>query len=141
MALTHFLKNLLSGIVDAYKNYFLKSFGAALVFTVLSFAAIGILVRYSAVDPVKGGNPLSLLSYFFERYSGHQTYAQADNAKSVFLFFVSLFSIGLARISGNENKPEAAGEWSLLSFIKNISWKDVLVLILIVLVCAAADWG
>src|ERR1017187_1274125 len=134
---TDYLKQLLADIVNSYKKYFWKTSGTALTYTVLCFVSIGILLKFSDFDTQNAKRQVSILSYFFSRFSIKDTYSLVDLSHTVFVFFVSLFSIGLTKMSGEEN----ASELSFGMFIKTISARDVAYLFGILTVSSAVDFG
>src|SRR5689334_12539101 len=98
MTFSNYLKEQLSDIVDNYRRNFWLTIGTSLTYSVLCFVVTAVLLKFSVFDAT--GNryrQISLLSYMFSRFSNNLTYSLVDLSKSVFLFFVSLFSLGLLR--------------------------------------------
>ncbi|MFI5140716.1 MAG: hypothetical protein ACHQII_00040, partial [Bacteroidia bacterium] len=91
------MKQQFAHFVDSYKKYFWHTVATVLVFTVLCFVTIAVLFEFSDFDESTSKKQVSLLSYFFHRYSAKNIYSLVDLSKTVFIFFVSLFSIGLYR--------------------------------------------
>jgi hypothetical protein len=98
MTFTHYLKEQLTDFVESYRKYLLPTFGTTLKNTVLCFILSAILFHFSEFDKANTTKQISLLSYYFNRYSKAETYSIIDLTKSVFLFFVSVFSVGLIRL-------------------------------------------
>lgn len=95
MQYSTFLKKQAIAFIDIYKTKYTKTITSAFLWTILCFAAIQLLANYSHYDFITVKHPVSILSFFFNRFSTDEVYCIADNGKSVFLFFVSIFSIGL----------------------------------------------
>lgn len=139
MTFTNYLKWQLTGFVESYKKYFWRTFATALVFTVLCFVIMALLLMFSDFDARTDRVQISLLSYFFNRYSANNTFSFVDLDKSVFLFFVSLFSIGLMRLTVDEDKKQQ--ELSFSSFIKRLRGGDFISLLEILILCSVIDFG
>ncbi len=137
MTLTNYLKGQLTDFVDSYKKYFKKTFGVAITFTLICFVIAALLFRFSEFDKSVTAKQISLLSYFFHRYSKGDTYSIIDLTKTVFIFFISLYSLGLLRLS---NKDIENKEPSFKHFFRSIKSKDVLLLITIFVVCTVIDF-
>jgi hypothetical protein len=138
MSFSDYLKAQLTDFVDCYKNYFWRTLGIVLTYTAICFVAMAFLLKFSNFDAA-ARRQWSLLSYFFSRYSSNDTYSLIDCAKSVFIFFVSLFSIGLLRLTANESKERS--ELSFGSFIKKLQGDSVISLLSILILCSALDYG
>jgi hypothetical protein len=95
MTLTAFLKKLLTAFVDVYEKLFFKTFRVAVLWTIFCFAIALLLAKYSEYDPTSKTHSVSILSYFLTRFSYKETYSYVDLVKTVFIFFVSIFSIKL----------------------------------------------
>lgn len=95
MQYSTFLKKQAIAFIDIYKSQFTKTITSAFLWTILCFVIIQVLANYSHYDFITIKHPVSILSFFFNRFSSDEVYCIADNGKSVFLFFVSVFSIGL----------------------------------------------
>lgn len=95
MQYSSFLKKQAIAFIDIYKSQFTKTIIPAFLWTILCFVVIQVLANYSHYDFITIKHPVSILSFFFNRFSSEEVYCIADNGKSVFLFFVSIFSIGL----------------------------------------------
>lgn len=139
MTFSNFLKQQLFDFVESYKKYFWRTLLTTLIFSIFCFVAIAFLAKYSEFDSSNESKQVSLLSYFFVRYSLNDTYSIVDLAKTIFIFFVSLFSIGLLRLKINEN-PEKK-ELSFFSFIKKLQIQDIIYLIFALILCSAIDYG
>jgi hypothetical protein len=138
MTFSNYLKGQLTDIVDNYRKYFWRTLGTVLTYSVLCFVVTAILLKFSVFDAT--GNryrQISLLSYMFSRFSNNLTYSLVDLSKSVFIFFVSLLSIGLLR-QENANKDE---ELSFGQFIKKLKLTDILTLLGILILCLPIDFG
>lgn len=138
MIFTDYLKGQLIDFVDCYRKYFWRTLGTALTYTVFCFVVVSALLKFSDFG-VNSGRQVSLLSYFFTKYSVGETYSLVDCAKTVFLFFVSLFSVGLFRLSLNETAEQK--ELSFSSFVKKLHGFDILFLSGTLLLCSAIDFG
>lgn len=95
MQYSTFLKKQAIAFIDTYKRKFTKTITSAFLWTILCFVVIQVLANFSHYDFITIKHPVSILSFFFNRFSSDEVYCIADNGKSVFLFFVSIFSIGL----------------------------------------------
>lgn len=137
MQFTTYLKNQLTDFVDTYEEYFIKTIWPAFIFTVFCFFAMLLLLKYSAFDTTSSKKQISLLSYFWVRYSSKNIFSIIDEAKSVFLFFVSLFSIGLIRLKAKQMNE--AMNLSFIAFIKSLRLYDLLFLSIVLLLCSAID--
>jgi hypothetical protein len=137
MTLPDYLNGQLTDFVDSYKNYFRKTFGVALTFTLICFAIAAILFRFSEFDESVTAKQTSLLSYFFHRYSKGSFYSIIDLTKTVFLFFVSLYSLGLRRLS---KKDSNTSELSFKHFFRSITSKDILLLVIIFVATCMLDF-
>ena len=115
-----FLKKLLAQFVDDYQKYFAKTFGYAILWTILCFAIGQLLAAYSDYDPNTTIQPLSILSYFSLNFSLNTTYSFVDLFKVIFIFFVSIFSIKL---------------------LKKSSFKAILYLTATLIICALLDFS
>jgi hypothetical protein len=137
MTLLNFIKKQPVDFVDTYKNYFEKTFGAAITFTLVCFVIAALLFRYSDFDDSIKERQISLLSYFFHRYSKGQTYSIIDLTKTVFVFFISLFSLGLLRISNTDKAP---ARLSFKYFLRSVKFKDILLLSTILILSSLTDF-
>jgi len=122
MTITNYLKEQLTDFVDSYQKYFKKTFGIAVIFTVICFITAAFLLRFSNFDKSVTSRQVSLLSYFFHRYSKGDTYSIVDLIKSVFIFFVALYSIGLIRLTTNDTNNS---EFSVGQFVQKLKLKDI----------------
>src|ERR1700744_2936815 len=120
MSLAKFLKSLFNQFVESYEQYFAKTFGYALLWTVLCFAIGQALAAYSLYDAHLAFQPLSILSYFSFDVSLNNTYSFVDDFKILFIFLLAAFSANL---------------------IKKISFGTILLLVLTLAVCVVADYG
>src|SRR6185436_13280926 len=102
MTFSNYLKGQLTDFVDCYRKYFWRTLGTVLTYTVVCFVAMALLLKFSDFDTTSGKKQVSLLSYFFTRYSNKGIYSLVDLAKTVFIFFVAFFSLGLTRLTKNE---------------------------------------
>ena len=136
MTFTTYLTKQLTNFVEVYKKYFLKTYAAALGFTVVCFIVMAILLRFADFDPIAGKKQSSLLSYFNTRYSFGDIYSLVDLSKIVLIFFIALFSIAVSRFE-SDNKQEE-GEISILTRIK---FRDIVWFIYILILCSIVDYG
>jgi len=120
MSLAKFLKNLFAQFVESYQQYFAKTFGYALLWTLLCFAIGQALAAYSNYDPALTINPLSILTYFELNLSMNSTYSFVDGFKILFVFFVVVFSLNL---------------------LKNASFLTIFYLFLTLILCMGLDYG
>jgi hypothetical protein len=138
MTFSNYLKGQLTDIVDNYRKYFWRTLGTALTYTVLCFVVTAMLLKFSVFDETGGRyRQISLLSYLFSRFSYNFTYSLVDLSKSVFLFFVSLFSLGLLR----QEKTGEDQELFFGSFTKKLNLRDILALSGTLILCSATDFG
>jgi hypothetical protein len=115
-----FLKKLFNQFVESYQQYFAKTFGYALLWTLLCFAIGQALAAYSNYDPALTINPLSILTYFELNLSLNATYSFVDGFKILFIFFVAVFSLKL---------------------LKKASFLTVFYLFSTLILCIALDYG
>lgn len=120
MSLAKFLKSLFAQFVENYQQYFAKTFGYALLWTLLCFAIGQVLAAYSNYDPALTINPLSILTYFELNLSMNSTYSFVDGFKILFIFFVAVFSLNL---------------------LKKVSFLTVFYLFLTLFLCITLDYG
>ena len=137
MEFSTYLKKQLIDFIDSYKKYLLRTSGAAVTFTILCYVVAALLVRYSTFDPTNIRKQSSLLSYFYLRYSIGETYSLVDLIKTVFIFFVATFSIGLLRLSASGEGKE---DFSFSKVIQQIRMGDYLLLFLVFLTGGMADF-
>lgn len=138
MTFTDYLKIQLTDFVECYRKFFWRTLGTAMTYTVICFLFMAILLKFSNFE-VNSGRQVSLLSYFFSKYSAGDTYSLIDCSKTVFLFFVSLFSVGLFRLDSNETAEQK--ELSFSSFIKKLHGFDLLFFSGVLILCSAIDYG
>src|SRR6202012_4767719 len=120
MSLAKFLKSLLTQFVETYQQLFAKTFGYALLWTLLCFAIGQTLAAYSSYDPGLIFNPLGILSYFQLNLSQNSTYSFVDDFKIIFIFFVAIFSLKL---------------------LKKASFLAIFYLFLTLILCVLFDYG
>jgi hypothetical protein len=132
-----FLEKQFGDFIDVYDKYLIRTSGIALTYTLFCFVVIALLVRFSDFDPSASKKQLSMLSYFFVRYSKGDVYSIVDLSKTVFIFFVSIFSLGLTRI--NPSKQEKT-ELKVVDFLKQICIKDIIYLIVVLILCSVLDY-
>jgi hypothetical protein len=137
MTFTKYLRALLTDFVDEYKKYYLRTNGATVVFTLVVFVFIALLFHFNIYDKTNTKKDISLLSYFFIRYSAGDTYSIVDLSKAVFLFFVSIFSISLSRL---ERGKSGKSSFNLTEILKNIDGKDILYLFTGLAISIIADY-
>jgi len=95
MQFSLFLKKLLTEFVDVYKKYFSSTVKAALLWTILCFALVQVLATYCSYDLGIRATPVSILSFFILKFSINSTYSFVDLARTLFIFFVAIFSVNL----------------------------------------------
>jgi hypothetical protein len=139
MTFTNYLKKQLTDFIDSYSNYFGRTLGAILTYTVLCFVAMAVLLKFSDFDTISARKQSSLLSFFFTRYSANDTYSLIDLAKIIFIFFVSLYSVGLFRLTNKE--AEEQKELPFTSFLKELRVNDLVSLVITLIICSALDFG
>ncbi len=125
-------------IVTLYKKYLGRTLGATMSLTVVCFVGVVILLTYTTFDELSKGNNVSLANYFFYRSSTINTYCITDLSKTVFVFFVAVFSIGFSRVITDEEDNK---EVSFLKCIQNIHLSDLFYLLIILFVCTGIDYG
>lgn len=137
MTFTNYLKAQLTDFVDTYKKYYLKTNATTVVFTLVTFVFIALLFHFSVFDKTGTKRNISLLSYFFVRYSFADTYSIVDLSKTVFIFFVSLFSISLIRQERNELETS---NYNFSNFLLNLKANDFLYLFVVLAISAIVDY-
>lgn len=95
MQFSLYLKNLLTEFVGVYKKYFSSTVRAALLWTILCFALVQVLATYCSYDLGIRAQPVSILSFFILKFSVNNTYSFVDLARTLFIFFVAIFSVNL----------------------------------------------
>jgi hypothetical protein len=137
MAFTTFLKEQLNGFVEQYKKYFRQTFGIAISFTIICFVVAALLFRFSNFNESMNLKQTSLLSYFFSRYSEGDTYSVVDLTKTVFIFFVALFSVTMIHLNknGNENK-----EITFKHSFRALRFGNTVLLIFVLLLACVIDY-
>jgi len=137
MTLSKYLKSQLIDFVDTYKRLYSKTLGVTVIFTLLTFSVIALLLYFSTFDKTSSKKQVSLLSYFFARYSFADTYSIVDISKTVFIFFVSVFSITLMRLQGDKLDKK---DFKFLDFVKRLKGNDLGYLILVLAISIIADY-
>lgn len=125
MSFPDFLKAQFTDAIDNYKKHFGRTFGVAISFTIICFIGSAILFRFSDFDKEVTTKQISLLSYFFNRYSKFKTYSLVDLTKTMFIFFIAVFSVGMSRITRNETEVK---ELSFIHLSRVITGRDVIIL-------------
>jgi hypothetical protein len=138
MQLTTFLKNQLTDFVDVYRKHLLQTIGVALTYTMFCFVVIAILLKVNDFDLSLDLGQKSILSFFFARYSIGEVYSIIDLSKTVFLFFVALFSLGIVR---NNIEVFDKSEVGNTSFFKCLNFNDIFSLTVVLIICSIADFG
>jgi hypothetical protein len=138
MTFANYLKGQLNDFVDSYRQYFLRTLLIVLTLTVFCFVAIVLLLEFSDFEHDADKVHISLLSYFFSRYSAKDIYSLVDLSKTVFVFCVALFSIGFSRMkaTGIDEKNEI----SFGLFIRKLRFQDILTLLGILVLCSILDY-
>jgi len=126
MTIPDYLKGQLTDFVDAYQKFFKKTFSFTVTLTLICFVIAAFFLHFSKFDTTVERRQISLLSYFFNRYSKNETFSIVDLVKSTFIFFVALFSVGLTRLTTNTTNEN---ELSFKQFINKIKIKDFSVLL------------
>jgi hypothetical protein len=137
MTLTNYLKSQLTDFVDAYKIFYTKSLATTIIFSLVVFAIISLLLNFSLFDAVTPKKQISLLSYFFVRYSAGSTYSLVDLSKTMFIFVVSLFAITLTRL---KNEKSLNDEYNFSEFLKKIKASDFGFLLVTLVICIVVDY-
>jgi hypothetical protein len=137
MTFTQYLKSQLVDFVDTYKKFYTKTLSTTIVFTLITFVLIALLLHFSIFDKTSSKRHMSLLSYFFVRYSEGETYSIVDLSKTVFILMVSVFSLSFTRLK-NE-KPETA-EFNFFDFFKKIKPEDLGYLLIALIISIPADY-
>jgi hypothetical protein len=138
MTFSNFLKEQLTDFVECYRRYFWRTLSTVFIYTLLCFVAIAFLFKYSDFDVTASKKQISLLSYFFFRYSIKEVYSLVDLSKIVFIFFVAVFSLGLNKLISND--VDKKKELSFISFTKALRLKHVLYLVIALSICSAIDY-
>jgi hypothetical protein len=135
MTAANYLKEQLTGFVESYKKYFSRTFNVALLYTIICFLIATLLLKYGYFNKLTSKRQISLLSYFFVRYSYGDTYSIIDLTKTVYIFMISLFSIGMIRLT-----KDPAGQYSLKNFIKKLTAIDISFLLGTLAIATVADY-
>src|SRR5438477_734084 len=138
MKFVDFLKSQLVDFVYNYKKYFTRTLGIAITYASVCFVIAALLFRFSNFDRTVSSKQISLLSYFFHRYSKGPTYSIVDLIKTVFIFFVCLFSVALLRIFKNGTKQREA---RMKDFLTALKTKDFLWLFIVFVISSMVDFG
>jgi hypothetical protein len=93
MQYSTFFKMQSAALIDIYQERFTRTIWQAVLWTGISFIITAVISNYSQYDQSVKSIPVSVLSFFSLRFSFNETYSVVDNAKSIFIFFVSIFSI------------------------------------------------
>jgi hypothetical protein len=139
MTFSNYLKGQLTDFVENYRLYFWRTLGTVLTYTVFCFIGIALLLKFSVFNEALRSKQISLLSYLFGRYSLNQTYSMVDMSKSLLLFFISLFSLGLLRLEQQES--DKVEELTFMSALKKLNMRDIISLLGILIVCVPVDFG
>jgi hypothetical protein len=137
MKFTEYLKRQLTDFVDVYKRYFKTTYGAALILTIFMFIISAVLMKFSSFDRSVEGKLLSMISNFVTRYSFNGIYSIVDLTKSVFLYFISLFSLAVSRIK----LPLAEGEDRDSFVLRLIHGEDIIIMLIPLVLSSAFDVG
>src|SRR5437764_13151660 len=138
MSFTNFLKEQLNDFVDSYKKYLRLTYGFTLTLTILCFLIAAVLFRVSSYQDSQSARGISILSYFFQRYSQNNVYSLVDLVKTIFILIVCLFSVALVNGQKNNLNPK---DYSLRYFLDSISLKSVITLTAIFAVVSILDVG
>jgi len=132
-----FLKDQLNDFVDVYKKYLFKTSGLTVALSVIILITVAILLKYSDFDSSSTRKQISLLSYFFLKYSSKDTYSLVDLSKNVFIFFMSIFSILMIRFSKTQKD---SGDIKLSNLMSNIDFMDFIYLLCVLIFCSIIDY-
>ena len=138
MTLTNYLKEQLLDFVDSYKKYFSQTLYITLILSLVCFAGAVFLLRFSEYDDHTMAKQISILSYFFHRYSNKDSYCLVDLTKTFFVFFVALFSVGLIRQTNGEAENK---ELKSFQFFNKLYFRDVLLLTAVLFFASALDYA
>ena len=97
-----FLKSLLSGFVDVYRIYFHKTFVMALILSLICFLLALVLMACTDYGILRTA-PVSIVSFFYSRYSYSGVYQFVDLTKTVFVFLAAIYSINIIRNEQEES--------------------------------------
>jgi hypothetical protein len=125
------LKKLLNGFIDVYRKTFFKTIREAFFWTAICFMIAAVIVGFWDDYSIIKSKPISILSYFYSRFSYQNEYAFGDAVKTMFIFFVSLFSINLIR-----NQNEAANK---RRFLNKVRFMDVFSLLAVLVASVLLD--
>jgi hypothetical protein len=137
MTLSKYIKNQLDDFVECYENYFRNTFGIAIAGTFICFLISIFLLHFTKFWPSSSSREINLLSFFFHRYSMHDTYSLVDLTKTVFIFIVSIYSVGLLRLARGE---DGLRDFNAKSFINSITNKDLALLVLALFLASIFDF-
>jgi hypothetical protein len=132
-----FLINLLNSFVDIYNRYLLRTYGLTVAFSVVLFIVIALLFKFSDFEVLSTKKQISLLSFFFTKYSNGWTYSLVDLSKNIFIFFVSIFSISMIRMN---NSQKDADEIKLRKLTNHFHFIDMINLIGVLIFCSIIDY-
>lgn len=138
ISLGNFLKGQFVDFVDNYKNYFLKTLGISLALTIICFTGAALFQRFSTFDVQTMSKPISIIDNFFNRFSNIDTYSLVDLTKTLFLFLIAIFSIGLTRLSIEQNENK---KLSFDNFISKIKFKDFVILFVVLCTASTIDFA
>ena len=137
MKFKQYLKAQLTDFVDAYHTYLFKTISITLIFTLCCFIVMALLVRFSNFDSSVTSKQVSLLSYLFFRYSKGDVYSIVDLSKTLLIFFVSVFSLGLSKMSIDK---QLNTEWTVTNFLRKEGLNNILILTGVLIVCSVLDF-
>lgn len=132
MTISNNIKEFCNYFIDNYKKYYSETIGLTLILTILCYLISGILIYFNKVDDLQAGKQISMLSYFLYRYSKAETYSIVDFIKTIYLFFVSSFSIYFIRNLQTESQSSGSKNKIML--------KDISILLLILILLCLFDF-
>ena len=138
MRLSDYLIAQFTEYVTVYKKYFRRTSGATMSLTVIFFVCIAVLLKFTNFDETSKQNQVSIANYLFYRNSTFNTYSITDLSKTLFVFFVSVFSVGFSRLRANDIDNT---ELSFFKCIRRINIADLFFLSLILIISAFLDYG
>lgn len=137
MKFNSYLRNQLTDFVEVYHKFWVPTFNVTLLYSLACFIIVGVLARVSPLGSLMEQADISLLSFFFSKYSSEEHYYFSDLSMIVFAFGVSLFSLGLARIHHRELEES---EYKLQDFLREIKSTDIVDLGLVLVASSVVDF-
>lgn len=132
MRVSNFLKNQLIDFADVYRKLLLKTVWITTVLSIATLMSIALLEKFS----INGSNTIGLLNFLFTRHR-YDTYNLVDLSKSIFILFVSIFSICLIRYDDAMTNDK---EYKLIKFLSKFQLWDFICLIGVLILCLIIDY-